>query len=143
MPPFALTCALVPLGLEQSGDMNGRYKLIEPIGEGDFDIVWCAEQSEHILHEAALKVIKPGMDKREITARFEAERQASLRCTPTSPPCPRSSTSTSPNFAGACPKLLPISLAANSSSRMTSLSSVRNWAQEAQRSIMPARCEPA
>ena len=68
--------ALLPAGLEQPGDMLGRYKLIEPLGEGGFGTVWRAEQSEPIRREVALKVIKAGMDSREIIARFEAERQA-------------------------------------------------------------------
>ena len=68
--------ALLPAGLEQPGDMIGRYKLIEPLGEGGFGTVWRAEQSEPIRREVALKVIKAGMDSREIIARFEAERQA-------------------------------------------------------------------
>ena len=68
--------ALLPAGLEQPGDMLGRYKFIEPLGEGGFGTVWRAEQSEPIRREVALKVIKAGMDSREIIARFEAERQA-------------------------------------------------------------------
>jgi serine/threonine protein kinase len=68
--------ATLPVGMEQPGDMIGRYKLIEPLGEGGFGSVWRAEQSEPIRREVALKVIKPGMDSREIIARFEAERQA-------------------------------------------------------------------
>jgi uncharacterized delta-60 repeat protein len=68
--------ATLPVGMEQPGDMIGRYKLIEPLGEGGFGSVWRAEQSEPIRREVALKVIKAGMDSREIIARFEAERQA-------------------------------------------------------------------
>jgi WD40 repeat protein/serine/threonine protein kinase/tetratricopeptide (TPR) repeat protein len=68
--------AMLPPGLEQPGDMIGRYKLLEPLGEGGFGSVWRAEQSEPIHREVALKVIKAGMDSREIIARFEAERQA-------------------------------------------------------------------
>lgn len=67
---------LLPAGLEQPGDLIGRYKLVEPLGEGGFGTVWRAEQSEPIRREVALKVIKAGMDSREIIARFEAERQA-------------------------------------------------------------------
>ena len=53
-----------------------RYKLLEKIGEGGFGEVWMAEQREPIKRRVALKIIKPGMDSRQIVARFEAERQA-------------------------------------------------------------------
>src|SRR6187401_1127619 len=56
--------------------MLGRYKLLEKIGEGGFGEVWMAEQREPIKRRVALKIIKPGMDSRQIVARFEAERQA-------------------------------------------------------------------
>jgi serine/threonine protein kinase len=56
--------------------MLGRYKLLEKIGEGGFGEVWMAEQREPIRRRVALKIIKPGMDSRQIVARFEAERQA-------------------------------------------------------------------
>ena len=68
--------AQVSVNLERTGDMIGRYKLDNVLGEGGFGVVWRAEQSEPIHREVALKVIKPGMDSREIIARFEAERQA-------------------------------------------------------------------
>jgi serine/threonine protein kinase len=61
---------------EQEGDMIGRYKLLRQIGEGGFGTVFLAEQSNPVKRQVALKVIKPGMDSREISARFEAERQA-------------------------------------------------------------------
>jgi eukaryotic-like serine/threonine-protein kinase len=54
----------------------GRYKLLEPIGEGSFGIVFRAEQFEPVRRFVALKILKPGMDTREVVARFEAERQA-------------------------------------------------------------------
>jgi serine/threonine protein kinase len=56
--------------------MIGRYKLLQQIGEGGFGIVFMAEQTEPVQRKVALKVIKAGMDSREIIARFEAERQA-------------------------------------------------------------------
>ncbi|MEI7822683.1 MAG: bifunctional serine/threonine-protein kinase/formylglycine-generating enzyme family protein [Verrucomicrobiota bacterium] len=62
--------------LERPGDRIGNYKLLELLGEGGFGMVWRAEQTEPVHREVALKVIKPGMDSREIIARFEAERQA-------------------------------------------------------------------
>jgi serine/threonine protein kinase len=61
---------------EREGDRIGRYKLLRQIGEGGFGTVYLAEQDHPVKREVALKVIKPGMDSREIIARFEAERQA-------------------------------------------------------------------
>ena len=61
---------------EASGDRIDRYRLIEEIGEGGMGTVWLAEQSEPVTRRVALKVIKLGMDTREVVARFEAERQA-------------------------------------------------------------------
>lgn len=61
---------------EREGDMIGRYKLLRQIGEGGFGTVFLAEQSDPVKRRVALKVIKPGMDSKEIIARFEAERQA-------------------------------------------------------------------
>lgn len=60
---------------EKVGDMIGRYKLLQQIGEGGFGTVFLAEQSAPMKRQVALKVIKPGMDSKEIIARFEAERQ--------------------------------------------------------------------
>jgi serine/threonine-protein kinase len=54
----------------------GPYKLLEPIGEGGMGVVYVAEQSQPVRRKVALKVIKPGMDTRQVIARFEAERQA-------------------------------------------------------------------
>src|SRR5206468_2121258 len=54
----------------------GRYRLLEKIGEGGFGVVYMAEQQEPVQRKVALKIIKPGMDTREVIARFEAERQA-------------------------------------------------------------------
>jgi serine/threonine protein kinase/tetratricopeptide (TPR) repeat protein len=53
-----------------------RYKLLEPIGEGGMGTVWLAMQTEPIRRKVALKLIKPGMDTKEVVARFDAERQA-------------------------------------------------------------------
>jgi len=61
---------------ERLGVRIGRYKLLEQIGEGGFGVVWMAEQDEPVRRRVALKIIKPGMDTREVVARFEAERQA-------------------------------------------------------------------
>jgi hypothetical protein len=54
----------------------GRYKLLEEIGEGGMGTVWVAQQTEPIRRRVALKLIKPGMDSRQVLSRFEAERQA-------------------------------------------------------------------
>jgi eukaryotic-like serine/threonine-protein kinase len=54
----------------------GRYKLLEKLGEGGFGEVWMAEQREPVKRRVALKIIKLGMDSRQIVGRFEAERQA-------------------------------------------------------------------
>jgi WD40 repeat protein/serine/threonine protein kinase len=61
---------------EDEGTLIGRYKLLEKIGEGGFAIVFMAEQTEPVRRRVALKVIKPGMDSKQVIGRFEAERQA-------------------------------------------------------------------
>jgi serine/threonine protein kinase/tetratricopeptide (TPR) repeat protein len=61
---------------EKRGDWIGRYRLIEEIGRGGCGVVYMAEQEEPVRRRVALKVIKLGMDTRELVARFEAERQA-------------------------------------------------------------------
>src|SRR5262245_15307439 len=61
---------------ERPGTVIGPYKLLEQIGEGGFGVVFMAEQQEPIRRMTALKVLKPGMDTRQVIARFEAERQA-------------------------------------------------------------------
>src|SRR6476620_4048388 len=61
---------------EGPGTMIGPYKLLEPIGEGGFGVVFLAEQTRPVRRKVALKVLKPGMDNRQVVTRFEAERQA-------------------------------------------------------------------
>ena len=61
------------------GSLIGRYRLDERIGEGGFGVVWKAEQLEPVRRHVALKIIKLGMDTRQVTARFKAERQAIAR----------------------------------------------------------------
>jgi eukaryotic-like serine/threonine-protein kinase len=76
-----------PGGLEDCATLNqaapahvgmqiGRYKLLEQVGEGGMGVVYVAEQTEPVRRRVALKIIKPGMDTRQVIARFEAERQA-------------------------------------------------------------------
>jgi serine/threonine-protein kinase len=67
---------LRPSVVEQVGSVIGPYKLLQQIGEGGFGVVYQAEQFEPIRRLVAIKVIKPGMDSRQVIARFEAERQA-------------------------------------------------------------------
>jgi serine/threonine protein kinase/tetratricopeptide (TPR) repeat protein len=62
--------------LERPGTVIGPYKLIEQIGEGGVGVVFMAQQSEPVKRMVALKVVKPGMDSRQVIARFETERQA-------------------------------------------------------------------
>jgi serine/threonine protein kinase len=61
---------------ERPGTVMGPYKLMEQIGEGGMGLVFVAEQEHPVRRKVALKIIKPGMDTRDIIARFEAERQA-------------------------------------------------------------------
>jgi len=61
---------------EKAGDRIGRYKLLQQIGEGGWGVVFMAEQEAPVRRLVALKVIKPGMDTKNVIARFEAERQA-------------------------------------------------------------------
>lgn len=68
--------ALVDVGV---GSTVGPYRLVERLGEGGFGVVYRAEQREPVRREVALKVIKLGMDTRQVIARFEAERQALAR----------------------------------------------------------------
>jgi uncharacterized repeat protein (TIGR01451 family) len=61
---------------ERPGTVVGPYKLMEQIGEGGMGLVFVAEQTQPVRRKVALKIIKPGMDSRDVLARFEAERQA-------------------------------------------------------------------
>jgi serine/threonine protein kinase len=61
---------------EQPGAVIGPYQLLEQIGESGFGVVFLAEQTAPVRRKVALKVLKPGMDTRQVVAKFEAERQA-------------------------------------------------------------------
>src|SRR5579883_476717 len=73
-PGAATSFAIVPS--EKPADRIGRYKLLQQIGEGGCGVVYMAEQEEPVRRRVALKVIKLGMDTKQVIARFEAERQA-------------------------------------------------------------------
>jgi serine/threonine protein kinase len=73
--PPAATDLYQPIA-ERPGTTIGPYKLLEPIGEGGFGVVFMAEQQQPVRRKVALKVLKAGMDTRQVIARFEAERQA-------------------------------------------------------------------
>jgi eukaryotic-like serine/threonine-protein kinase len=72
---IAATIDLPPIA-ERPGTQIGPYKLIEEIGEGGMGVVYMAAQKEPVRRKVALKIIKPGMDTREVIARFAAEEQA-------------------------------------------------------------------
>ena len=75
-PVASLQGAINATFSEGVGTLIGPYKLIEQIGEGGFGVVFMAEQQHPIRRRVALKVLKAGMDTRQVVARFEAERQA-------------------------------------------------------------------
>ena len=75
--PAHRDASTVDVGLaEKVGARIGPYKLLQEIGEGGFGVVYMAEQEDPVRRRVALKIIKPGMDSRDVIARFEAERQA-------------------------------------------------------------------
>src|SRR3954464_2619632 len=74
-PGGAATAAWSP-STEGPGATIGPYKLVEPIGEGGMGLVYMAEQQRPLRRMVALKIIKPGMDSRQVLACFEAEKQA-------------------------------------------------------------------
>src|SRR5262249_48500421 len=66
----------LPPAAEAPGRVVGPFKLVEPIGEGGMGSVWMAQQTEPVKRLVAVKLIKAGMDSRQVITRFEAERQA-------------------------------------------------------------------
>jgi len=75
-PTVILADASLAPSIEKAGDRIGRYKLLQQIGEGGMGLVYMAEQDQPVRRSVALKIIKLGMDTRQVVARFEAERQA-------------------------------------------------------------------
>ncbi|MBL8819830.1 MAG: protein kinase [Planctomyces sp.] len=75
-PAHAVATTFMQPAADCIGTQIGPYKLLQKIGEGGMGIVYMAEQTTPIARKVALKLIKPGMDSREVIARFEAERQA-------------------------------------------------------------------
>ncbi len=74
LPAFTPTSGYAPV--EGPGTRIGPYKLLQQIGEGGMGVVYMAEQQEPVRRKVALKIIKPGLDSKQVVARFEAERQA-------------------------------------------------------------------
>jgi serine/threonine protein kinase/Flp pilus assembly protein TadD len=75
-PPVGVALTIDQPPSESPDTVIGPYKLIEQIGEGGMGTVWMAQQTEPVKRLVALKLIKPGMDSKQVIARFEAERQA-------------------------------------------------------------------
>ncbi len=75
-PASAVVATVDQPVLAKAGTVIGPYTLLEQIGEGGFGVVFMAEQTRPVRRKVALKVLKPGMDTRQVIARFEAERQA-------------------------------------------------------------------
>lgn len=74
-PPSGVESPLIDLTSESSSQF-GPYKLLQQLGEGGFGVVYMAQQQDPVRRNVALKIIKPGMDTKEVIARFVAERQA-------------------------------------------------------------------
>ncbi len=63
-------------GEPRAGERVGKYRILDRLGEGGFAVVYLAEQTEPVRRTVALKIIKLGMETKQVIARFEAERQA-------------------------------------------------------------------
>jgi serine/threonine protein kinase len=70
----------IPSGYRESVEAEarqiGNYHILQKLGEGGMGEVWLVEQTQPIRRRVALKIIKRGMDTKEVVARFEVERQA-------------------------------------------------------------------
>ena len=75
-PNDDVAATYVPVSERSGMVIAGRYKLIENIGEGGMGSVWVAEQQHPVRRKVAVKLIKAGMDSKQVLAQFEAERQA-------------------------------------------------------------------
>src|ERR1043166_3158131 len=75
-PPARSPPVLSPIPEDVPGSRIGSYKLLEKLGEGGFGAVFVADQIQPVKRRVALKIIKLGMDTKEVVARFETERQA-------------------------------------------------------------------
>lgn len=75
-PKLGTTVSNSALPCDGPGSRIGPYKLLQQIGEGGFGVVYMAEQEQPVRRRVALKLVKPGMDSAQVSARFEAERQA-------------------------------------------------------------------
>src|SRR5215470_16790750 len=76
LPPGPPIATIDQSHSELPGTVIGPYKLLEQIGEGGMGTVWMAQQTEPVKRLVAVKLVKAGMDSRQVIARFEAERQA-------------------------------------------------------------------
>src|SRR5262249_52201860 len=74
--PVPFSATIDEPATERPGTVMGPYKLLQPIGEGGMGTVWRGQQTAPVKRLVALKLIKAGMDSRQVIARFEAERQA-------------------------------------------------------------------
>jgi serine/threonine protein kinase len=74
--PRVIAAGEMPSLSDGPGAVIGPYKLLEQIGEGGMGMVYLAEQTRPVRRKVALKIIKPGMDTKQVVARFDAERQA-------------------------------------------------------------------
>jgi eukaryotic-like serine/threonine-protein kinase len=74
--PAAQATVIAALADAVGSIIAGRYKLLESIGEGGMGTVWVAQQNEPVRRRVALKLVKAGMDSRQVLSRFELERQA-------------------------------------------------------------------